>query len=419
MKSKIVILFGVIFIIFAMSTTSFAEGNGIVYLESNQDVVETGDEIEVTVNLKNVTTAACDFSLYFDEDKWEYVSKIENANVDKNRILFVWYDTNGGRSAKQGEIAKFKFKAKGNGLSTFSIEGDFYNSVGQKLEVGFHEKQVQVGKEESVFQEQGEEEKGDNEQQGNANLQALRLNMAGMSPAFDKNVTEYYLTVPNEVKDIEVLAVSSNPKATVEITGNTKLKEGLNTIKVQVTSEDKKEKKTYTIQVTKTANLLLANTNLEILAIENVLLSPPFDANETNYTADIAKGINELNVFAVPENEEATVQISGNKDLKEGNNIVTVIVTATNGFSKKKYQIQVYKRNEKEQKQYEEEQKGQIQKVEQAYQINEMKEEQNSNKGRSSDKTGKYGIIIGIITIGIIIAIGVIFLFLYFFHKNS
>lgn len=300
MKSKIVILFDVIFIIFAMSTTSFAAESGTVYLESNQDVVETGEEIEVTVNLKDVTTAACDFSLYFDEDKWEYVYKIENANVDKNRILFVWYDTNGGRNAKQGEIAKFKFKAKENGLSTFSIEGDFYNSVGQKLEVDFQEKQVQVGKEESVFGEQGEEEKGDNEQKENASLQALRLDIAGMSPAFDKSVTEYYLTVPNEVRNIEVLAVSSNPKATIEITGNTKLKEGLNTIKVQVTSEDKKEKKTYTIQVTKTANLELANTNLEILAIENVLLSPPFDANETNYTAEIAKGVKELNVFAVP-----------------------------------------------------------------------------------------------------------------------
>lgn len=406
MKSKIVILFVVIFIILVMSTTSFATENGIMYLESNQDVVETGDEIEVTVNLKNVTIAACDFSLYFDEDKWEYVSKIENANVDKNRILFVWYDTNGGRSAKQGELAKFKFKAKGNGLSTFSIEGDFYNSVGQKLEVDFQEKQVQVGKEESVFWKQGEEEKGDNEQKGNANLQALRLDMAGMSPAFDKNVTEYYLTVPNEVRNIEVLAVSSNPKATIEITGNTKLKEGLNTIKVQVTSEDKKEKKTYTIQVTKTANLLLANTNLEILAIENVLLSPPFDANETNYTADIAKGINELNVFAVPENEKATVQISGEKNLKEGNNTVTVIVTAANGFSKKKYQIQVYQRNEEEQKQYEEEQKEQIQKVEQAYQIDAMKEQPN----QSSDdiRSGRVSPIIVVVVGSILIVISVV-----------
>lgn len=408
MRDKVIVLFIVMFAFLTINTISLATKNGIVYLESNQDVVEKGDEIEVIVNLKNVTTAACDFSLYFDEDKWEYVSKIENANVDKNRILFVWYDTNGGKSAKQGEIAKFKFKAKENGLSTFSIEGNFYNSVGQKLEVDFQEKQVQVGKEESVFGEQGEEEKGDNEQKGNANLQALRLDIAGMSPAFDKDVTEYYITVPNEVKDIEVLAVSSNPKATVEITGNSKLKEGLNTIKVQVTSEDKREKKTYTIQVTKTANLLLANTNLEILAIENILLSPPFEVNETNYTADIAKGINELNVFAVPENEKATVQISGEKNLKEGNNTVTVIVTAANGFSKKKYQIQVYQRNEEEQKQYEEEQKGQIQKVEQAYQIDEMKEK--LNQSSDDTKSGRVSLIV-VVVVGIILIIVAVVIF--------
>lgn len=387
LKSKVIILFVVIFSLLAMSTISHATEKGTVYLESSQDVVEKDDEVEITVNLKGVTTAACDFSLYFDEDKWEYLSKMDNTNVEKNRILFVWYDTNGGRSAKQGELVKFRFKAKENGLSTFSIEGDFYDSVGQKLKVDFQEKQVQIGKEETIFQQQGEEEQGDNTQKGNANLEALRLDREGMTPAFDKNITEYYLTVTNEVKKIEVLAVTSNPEASVQITGNTKLEEGLNTIKIQVTSEDKKEKKTYTIQVTRTANLALANTNLEILAIENVLLSPPFDPNETNYAAEVAKGVNDLNVFAVPENEKATVQISGDKNLKEGNNTVTVVVTAANGFSKKKYQIQVYQRNEEEQKQYEEEQKQQIQKVEQAFQIDEMKEERNQNSPEARNKS--------------------------------
>jgi len=387
LKKKITIFLVSIFIIFAIGTISHATEKGTVYLESSQDVVKKDDEVEITVNLKGVTTAACDFSLYFDEDKWEYLSKMDNTNVEKNRILFVWYDTNGGRSAKQGELVKFRFKAKENGLSTFSIEGDFYDSVGQKLKVDFQEKQVQIGKEETIFQQQGEEEQGDNTQKGNANLEVLRLDREGMTPAFDKNITEYYLTVTNEVKEIEVLAVTSNPEASVQITGNTKLKEGLNTIKIQVTSEDKKEKKTYTIQVTRTANLALANTNLEILAIENVLLSPPFDPNETNYAAEVAKGVNDLNVFAVPENEKATVQISGDKNLKEGNNTVTVVVTAANGFSKKKYQIQVYQRNEEEQKQYEEEQKQQIQKVEQAFQIDEMKEERNQNSPEARNKS--------------------------------
>lgn len=408
LKSKVIILFVVIFSLLAMSTISLAIENGTVYLESNQDVIQKGEEVEITVNLKDVTTAACNFFLYFDEDKWDYLSKMNNTNVEKNRILFVWYDTNGGRSAKQGELVKFRFKAKENGLSTFSIEGDFYDSVGQKLKVDFQEKQVQIGKEETIFQQQEEEEKGDNEQKGNANLEVLRLDREGMTPAFDKNITEYYLTVTNEVKEIEVLAVTSNPEASVEITGNTKLKEGLNTIKIQVTSEDKKEKKIYTIQVTRTANLALANTNLEILAIENVLLSPPFEPNETNYATEVAKGVNDLNVFAVPENEKATVQISGDKNLKEGNNTVTVVVTATNGFSKKKYQIQVYQRNEEEQKQYEEEQKEQIQKVEQAYQIDEMKEERSQNQ-KDTEK-GKISPII-VIILGSILIISTVVVF--------
>ena len=45
--------------------------------------------------------------------------------------------------------------------------------------------------------------------------------------------------------------------------------------------------------------------------------------------------------------------------------------------------------------------------MEQAYQIQEMKEEQNSNTGGNDSKTGKYGVIIGIDAITIITVIGV------------
>ena len=99
MKRKIISLLISIFVICIIGTVCYAVEKGTVYLESNQDVIEKGEEIEITVNLKDVTTAACNFFLYFDEDKWEYLSKMDNTNVEKNRILFVWYDTNGGRSA--------------------------------------------------------------------------------------------------------------------------------------------------------------------------------------------------------------------------------------------------------------------------------------------------------------------------------
>lgn len=422
MKEKIITIVILILFFCGACTICYATETGTVYLESNYDVVDTGDEVEITVNLKNCETVAFNLFLYFDETKWEYVSEIDNTNVDNNRVLFVWYDVNGGTSAKQGKLVKFKFKAKEKGLSTFNIEGEFYNASGQLIKTDFREKQVQIGKESVSLLSQYEEEKGSDSQASNANLQALRLDIEGLSPSFDKDTYEYYLTVSNNVKVIDVLAVSENPNAKIDITGNTNLKEGLNIIKVKVTSEDKNEEKIYSIYVTKTADIEMANTNLEILAIENALLTPPFDANETRYKTEVSKDTEKINIFAVPENENAKVQISGADNLKEGDNLVTVVVTAVNGFSTKKYQVEVHRRNEQEQLKYEEEQSKQAEKVEQAYEIEKLRDNNEINKSEkinNEENSNKRNIVTWCMIICIIILIVIFVIICYFRNKKK
>lgn len=351
---------------------SYASNTATVYLSSNKDMAEKADEIEITVNMQNRKTAAFSLFLYFDNSKLEYVSELENTNIIDNCIILVWYDTQGGKGAKEGELAKFKFKAKEEGLVTFTIQGEFYNEKAQLIQTDFKEKQVQIGKEESILQKQVEEEQGNNLQSSNATLQALRLDREGLTPNFDKDIREYYLTLSNDIQDIEVLAISENPKATVEIRGNTDLQEGLNDITIHVISEDKVQNNNYIIHVTKTANIELANTNLEILAIENVLLEPPFDISQTNYKTEVSQETESIHLLAVPENEAASVQVTGKENLKEGNNLVSVLVTAPNGFTKKKYQIDVYRRNLQEEKIYKEKQAENKDKLEEAYQIQEL-----------------------------------------------
>lgn len=389
---------------------SYATTAGITYITNNQEKIEKGEEVEITVSIENTKTAAFNFSLYFDELKLEYISGPENTNVIGNRVIFVWYDINGGSGAKEGELAKFKFRAKKEGLATFSMQGEFYNQVGQQIQTDFKENQIQIGKEKSRLQKQTEEEHGADLQSSNASLQALRLNKEGITPTFETGVNEYYLTVSNDVQNIEVFAISENSNATVKVTGNTDLQEGLNFINILVTSQDKTQSNIYTIQVTKTADIKLANTNLEILAIENVLLNPPFDINEINYKTEVSNETKNINIIAVPENELATVEISGKEDLKEGNKLVTVIVTAPNGFTKKKYKVEVHKRNAEEEKAYQEEQKLNKEMLEQIYKIKEL----STNDGEENlkvltEKQNKkiYNILIGttIIVIAILIFI--------------
>ena len=406
LKKKIILILIFIFTCCHFLNFSYAINKGIIYLASNQEVIEKGDEVEITINIEDAKTAAFTSYLYFDNLKFEYISGPENANVIDNCVIFVWYDTMGGSGTKNGELAKFKFKAKENGFATFSVQGEFYSEVGQLIQTDFKETQVQIGKEQSNLQKQAEEEQGTSSQSSNATLQVLRLDKEGVIPSFNKETHEYYLTVSSDVQDIEVLAISENPNAMVEITGNTDLKEGLNLITIRVTSEDKMQSNTYTIEVTKTANLELANTNLEILAIENVLLNPPFDSYQTNYKAEVSNATQTINVLAVPENEQATVEVSGKENLVEGNNIVTAIVTAPNGFTKKKYQIEIYKRNIEKEEKYQEQQK---QKLEEAQKISELSiNTDEKEKIKTEDNEQKGSIIIWIMIIIFVIVVSIV-----------
>ena len=77
------------------------------------------------------------------------------------------------------------------------------------------------------------------------------ITIKGYKLDFNKDEKKYYLTVDYDVKKLTVNTVANNEKANVQITGNDKLIVGKNTIKIQVTSEDKTKTETYQIIVTR------------------------------------------------------------------------------------------------------------------------------------------------------------------------
>ena len=393
-KMRFLIVLIISFICIISFYKTYANTFGTVYLESNKDILEIGEEVEISINIDNFKTAAYTLYLYFDEERFQYVGELENVNVDGNRIIYVWYDEQGGNNPRSGELVKFKFEAKESGLATFNIDGEFYTEKSQEVEIEFKEKQVQVGKEETNLEKQAKEEVGQDNNLSNSNLQNLRLSIEGMVPDFNKDVFDYYLNVDSRVKDIEVLATSENKDASIEITGNENLKDGLNLIKIQVTSSDKTSSSSYLINVTKTNDIESANTDLETLAIENTLLYPAFDTTVTNYSAEVNNNIERINLLAIPEDEEATIEIKRNDVLKEGNNEIRIIVTARNGYTKKEYYINVYKRNSEEEAKYQEEQKNNQEKLNQIYEIqktsNEQEEsEENQEQVKKNEQEGK------------------------------
>lgn len=98
-------------------------------------------------------------------------------------------------------------------------------------------------------------------------LSSLKINGYTLSPKFSSNVYEYKINVldPNITK-LDVSAIANFENAKVEVTGNTNLVKGENTITITVTSEDGKEKVVYQIIVNKDSDAL-ATTNKKDMII--------------------------------------------------------------------------------------------------------------------------------------------------------
>lgn len=82
------------------------------------------------------------------------------------------------------------------------------------------------------------------------------------------------------------------------------------------------------------------NANLASLKINPGEISPSFDKETNKYSANVGHDVERIVVSALPEDEKATVRITGNDNLKEGENKITVTVTAEAG-NKKEYTINV------------------------------------------------------------------------------
>ena len=174
-----------------------------------------------------------------------------------------------------------------------------------------------------------------------ARLKELKADIEGLTPEFDKNTTEYYLVVDLSVSKLKITASTVDNKAKWAVYGNKNLKEGENTVSIVVTAEDG-TKKEYYIHVTKVDNIEIANAELEGLDIQGFSLYPSFKSNIYSYNLNINQEVSSLNIVATPQNEKAAVQIEGNENLHEGENIIKINVIAANEETVRTYKINTY-----------------------------------------------------------------------------
>lgn len=181
----------------------------------------------------------------------------------------------------------------------------------------------------------------DDEESSNKNLSSLSIEGVELTPAFDKDTTQYTATVDGDVTELKIDAKAEDSKATVAIEGNEELKEGDNIIKIKVTAEDNTTR-TYFITITKGEGTVTDDTlKLSELVIERVNFEGAFDPDIYTYELSLNTYVENLEITATPNQADATVEIIGNSDFQVGENVVTILITSADGTQTATYQIKV------------------------------------------------------------------------------
>lgn len=200
------------------------------------------------------------------------------------------------------------------------------------------EEQEEKKPEENDDENQDDNEEDNKEKSNIKTLSSLSVGEYQLTPSFNPDVTEYSLTVGPDVDSLNIEAITEDANAKLEVIGNTNILIGENTVNIKVTAENGTVR-TYTINVTKVAEI---GEQLSELSVEGYTLTPEFNKDVYEYTLDIGDtSITSLNINAKANNENITIDIAGNNDLKPGKNIITILVTSAEDNLTTTYQIVV------------------------------------------------------------------------------
>lgn len=183
---------------------------------------------------------------------------------------------------------------------------------------------------------------------GDATLKSITV--AGKT--YSNPSTDFTVTVDSNIKSAEITGQVNNSKATISGTGTKELVTGSNTVVLTVTAENG-TKRNYSIRIRKladettvpnvgdTPNQTNNNDNnngqstnneepkflrLSYLIIDDIELNPEFDPETFEYFIKIANR-DSVDITAHTNIEGATIEITGDKELVDGDNEITIKLT--------------------------------------------------------------------------------------------
>lgn len=161
---------------------------------------------------------------------------------------------------------------------------------------------------------------------------------------FSKYITDYNIEVLNDVESFNPVVTLASSTSTYEIS-NTNLNVGENVIDIFVTDENG-DKNTYTFNIKRLdvgETKYVKESDSTAKNIEVIGQKFTYNVKKKSYTLVVSGNVTKLDINVTPNYEKATVNISGNNNLKNKSRIV-IKVTSEDGTSETKYYITINKK---------------------------------------------------------------------------
>lgn len=201
--------------------------------------VKPGDNVTVTVTLNaDEGMYAYDISLSYNSSIVKYVSGAHVNSGGKVKIV----DSASGEKSKSFSIV---FNTLKEGSAAFSVSAEYTGTSHTKTVTSSGSLSVKK----QAVASQSTTSKTPAKPSTNANLSALTLTGGTLTPDFNRNTTEYTVTVENSVATTEITATSADKNAKIEGAGTLNLEVGDNEHSIVVTAADKKTTKTYKLKI--------------------------------------------------------------------------------------------------------------------------------------------------------------------------
>ena len=323
------------------------------------DAIVNIKSVSTTINVKSTSSDSSSNTINNSTSKPSSDATLKNLGIKPNdfsgfRKANTSYSVSVPKNVDKVSIyatpSNSKATVKGTGSKSLQIGKNTFN-----IKVTAEDKKTTKTYTLTITRQDKEEETKSDATLTNLGIRPKEHDFTGFKP----NVTSYSISVPNDVEKITIYANAKNSKDTIVGSGNRTLKVGQNKCEIKVTSENKKISKTYVLNVTrkekedseeekseneendekKEDNNKKISDGLKNIEIKDIELSPVFSQDVYSYEVSVPSGTEKLEINTETTGDNIEVEIAGNEELKEGENIITILVHNKKDDTTSTYQV--------------------------------------------------------------------------------